>query len=93
MKGVSEKNSGMTQDGRNDLLLAVRGLRTRFFTYEGQFDAVNGVDLNIRKNESVGLVGETVCHSPQHHETDSVSAWKDHLGLYYLQGRGYHDQK
>jgi peptide/nickel transport system ATP-binding protein len=61
MKGVSEKNSGMTQDGRNDLLLAVRGLRTRFFTYEGQFDAVNGVDLNIRKNESVGLVGETGC--------------------------------
>ena len=45
----------------DDLLLRVRGLRTRFFTHEGELDAVNGIDLEVRKNESVGLVGETGC--------------------------------
>ena len=45
----------------NGVLLSVRDLRTRFHTYEGQLDAVNGVDLMIKENESVGLVGETGC--------------------------------
>jgi len=42
-------------------ILAVKDLRTRFYTYEGELDAVNGVDLDIKPNESVGLVGETGC--------------------------------
>ena len=45
----------------HELLLQVKGLRTRFYTYEGEFDAVNGIDLEIGRNESVGLVGETGC--------------------------------
>lgn len=45
----------------NESLLQLRALRTRFYTFEGKLDAVNGIDLDIRKNESVGLVGETGC--------------------------------
>jgi oligopeptide/dipeptide ABC transporter ATP-binding protein len=51
----------MNEPIRHNILLEVRGLRTRFYTYEGEFDAVNGISLDIRKNESVGLVGETGC--------------------------------
>jgi oligopeptide/dipeptide ABC transporter ATP-binding protein len=51
----------MSKASANESLLQVRGLRTRFYTYEGEFDAVSGIDLDIRKNESVGLVGETGC--------------------------------
>jgi len=45
----------------NGALLEVKGLRTRFYTYEGQLDAASGIDLEIRRDESVGLVGETGC--------------------------------
>ncbi len=45
----------------NGMLLSVKDLRTRFHTYEGELDAVNGVDLMIRAKQSVGLVGETGC--------------------------------
>ena len=45
----------------NESLLQVKALRTKFYTFEGELDAVNGVDLEIRRNESVGLVGETGC--------------------------------
>ncbi|MDD1778665.1 MAG: ATP-binding cassette domain-containing protein, partial [Candidatus Helarchaeota archaeon] len=51
----------MSRNIGNNPLLRVRGLRTRFYTYEGEFDAVNGINLDIRKNESVALVGETGC--------------------------------
>lgn len=51
----------MSKAPANESLLQVRGLRTRFYTYEGEFDAVSGIGLDIRKNESVGLVGETGC--------------------------------
>jgi peptide/nickel transport system ATP-binding protein len=47
--------------GDNQFVLTVKGLRTRFDTYEGKLDAVNGVDLFIKSDESVGLVGETGC--------------------------------
>ena len=46
-------------DGKT--ILKVRNLRTRFYTYQGTLDAINGIDLDIRKNESIGLVGETGC--------------------------------
>ncbi len=45
----------------NESLLQLRALKTRFYTFEGELDAVNGIDLDIRNNESVGLVGETGC--------------------------------
>ena len=51
----------MHKAASNGLLLEVKGLKTRFYTYEGELDAVNGIDLEVKKNESVGIVGETGC--------------------------------
>jgi oligopeptide/dipeptide ABC transporter ATP-binding protein len=42
-------------------LLVVRGLRTSFFTEEGLVKAVDGIDLNIPKGSTVGIVGESGC--------------------------------
>src|SRR6185503_60735 len=40
-------------------LLQIRGLRTHFFTESGVAKAVDGVDLDIRPGEVLGLVGES----------------------------------
>ena len=52
----------------NDILLDVRGLKKHFPVKKGllrrtvaQLRAVDGVDLSIRKGETVGLVGESGC--------------------------------
>jgi peptide/nickel transport system ATP-binding protein len=44
-----------------DVILDVRNLRTYFFTYDGVVKALDGVSFNIRKGETLGLVGETGC--------------------------------
>src|SRR5687768_15053148 len=40
-------------------LLEIKGLRTHFFTESGVAKAVDGVDLDIRQGEVLGLVGES----------------------------------
>jgi oligopeptide/dipeptide ABC transporter ATP-binding protein len=40
-------------------LLQIRGLRTHFFTESGVAKAVDGVDLDVRPGEVLGLVGES----------------------------------
>jgi peptide/nickel transport system ATP-binding protein len=40
-------------------LLDIKGLKTYFYTDEGVVAAVDGVDLNIREGETVGIVGES----------------------------------
>ncbi len=45
--------------GKDDALLTIRGLRTRFRTERGHAVAVDGVDLAIRQGEILGLVGES----------------------------------
>jgi len=42
-------------------LLEIRDLRTYFYTYAGVVRALEGVNLEIRKGEIFGLVGETGC--------------------------------
>lgn len=42
-------------------LLKVKGLKTYFYTYEGVVKALEGINLDINKGESLGLVGETGC--------------------------------
>ena len=42
-------------------LLAVKDLKTYFYTDAGIVRAVNGVNFEIRRGEVVGLVGETGC--------------------------------
>lgn len=45
----------------SDQLLEVRNLRTHFFTEDGVVKAVDGVDLDVRRGEIFGLVGESGC--------------------------------
>ena len=42
-------------------LLTIRDLRTHFFLDEGTVRAVDGVDLDIPRSRTVGLVGESGC--------------------------------
>ncbi len=42
-------------------LISVRGLKTYFFTDEGVYRSVDGVDLEIQEGETVGIVGESGC--------------------------------
>jgi peptide/nickel transport system ATP-binding protein len=44
-----------------ETLLEVRNLKTYFKTDEGLAKAVNGVDLKVHKEETLGLVGESGC--------------------------------
>jgi oligopeptide/dipeptide ABC transporter ATP-binding protein len=50
-----------TRDRDFEPLLKVRGLQTYFYTEDGVVKAVDGVDLNVRKGEIFGLVGESGC--------------------------------
>lgn len=42
-------------------LVQVRNLVVRFYTYEGIVKALNGINLDIKEGETLGLVGETGC--------------------------------
>ncbi len=42
-------------------LLEIKGLKTYFFTRDGTVQAVDGVDLDVRRGEVLGLVGESGC--------------------------------
>jgi len=43
----------------SDPVLAVRGLKTHFFTRAGVLKAVDGIDLAVARGEILGLVGES----------------------------------
>lgn len=45
----------------SDTVLKVSGLKTQFFTSKGVVPAVDGVDIEIHRGESVGIVGESGC--------------------------------
>lgn len=42
-------------------ILQVQGLKTSFFTDDGQVPAVDGIDFYIREGEILGIVGESGC--------------------------------
>jgi peptide/nickel transport system ATP-binding protein len=42
-------------------ILKIEDLKLRFYTYEGIVEALDGVDLEIKPGEILGLVGETGC--------------------------------
>jgi oligopeptide/dipeptide ABC transporter ATP-binding protein len=44
-----------------DVLLQITGLQTYFYTEEGVAKAVDGIDLAVRKGETLGVVGESGC--------------------------------
>ena len=45
----------------DDLLIEVKGLHTHFFMNQGVVKAVDGVDLQIKRGETMGIVGESGC--------------------------------
>ena len=45
----------------DDLLLEIRGLKTYFFLDQGLVRAVDGVDLNVPRGQTIGIVGESGC--------------------------------
>jgi oligopeptide/dipeptide ABC transporter ATP-binding protein len=42
-------------------LLVIRGLKVNFYTYAGVVKALDGINLEVRQGETLGLVGETGC--------------------------------
>ncbi|MBF0290233.1 MAG: ABC transporter ATP-binding protein [SAR324 cluster bacterium] len=42
-------------------LLTVQGLKTYFFTDDGTYKAIDGLDFEIAQGETVGIVGESGC--------------------------------
>lgn len=42
-------------------LLCIKNLKTRFHTYEGVLTAVDGIDLEVYRGETLGVVGESGC--------------------------------
>jgi len=46
---------------KNQTLLRIEDLKTSFFTSHGIVKAVDGVDLEIKRGETLGLVGESGC--------------------------------
>ena len=45
----------------SNVLLEIKDLKTHFFTDSGTVRAVDGVDLVVRENETLGMVGESGC--------------------------------
>jgi len=48
-------------DQQNGIILKVRDLRTYFHTEDGVVKAVDGIDLDVRRGQVLGLVGESGC--------------------------------
>jgi ABC-type dipeptide/oligopeptide/nickel transport system ATPase component len=44
-----------------DLLLEIRDLKTYFYLIEGTVRAVDGVDFDVRRSRTLGVVGESGC--------------------------------
>jgi len=44
-----------------NLVLDVRGLKTNFYTYEGVVKALDGVTVQVKRGDTLALVGETGC--------------------------------
>jgi len=53
---MEEKNNG-----NHNVLLEIKNLKTYFFLDEGTVRAVDGVDLEIKREHTLGVVGESGC--------------------------------
>lgn len=55
------ENQKISSESPKEILIEIKNLRTYFFTEEGVVKAVDGLNLEIFKDEVLGLVGETGC--------------------------------
>ncbi|MFW9890286.1 MAG: ABC transporter ATP-binding protein [Candidatus Thorarchaeota archaeon] len=63
---TSESRNGTDNDNTllemdPDVVLDVRDLKTSFYTYEGVVKALDGVTVELRRGQTLALVGETGC--------------------------------
>lgn len=49
----------MSTDKKNDLLLSIKDLRLSFFTPVGEVKALNGVNIDMKQGDVLGIVGES----------------------------------
>jgi oligopeptide/dipeptide ABC transporter ATP-binding protein len=56
--GLMEERGADTSE---ETLLSLRNLKVDFYTYAGVVKALDGVNLDVREGETLGLVGETGC--------------------------------
>ena len=61
MTKPARTNGKATGKSDGDLMLDIQGLKTHFFTEDGVVKAVDGVDIYIKKGETLGVVGESGC--------------------------------
>ena len=47
--------------GKSDYMLDIHDLKTYFYTEDGVVKAVDGVDLTVKRGETLGIVGESGC--------------------------------
>jgi len=59
--GLTGAEVTRAEAGGREAILAVRKLRTSFFTPDGIVHAVDNVSFDVRKGEAVALVGESGC--------------------------------
>ena len=58
---LSEERRTPRPAAADDVLIEIRNLKTHFHTDRGVVRAVDGVDLVIRRNRTLGVVGESGC--------------------------------
>lgn len=62
MKRISPINEDLSEEKTvSEPILSVRNLKTYFYTYAGIVKALDGINLDVYPEETVGLVGETGC--------------------------------
>jgi peptide/nickel transport system ATP-binding protein len=48
-------------EGQHEVLLEVQNLKTYFSLMDGTVRAVDGADFQVRRNRTLGIVGESGC--------------------------------
>jgi peptide/nickel transport system ATP-binding protein len=61
MTDIAEITHSRPAAAQGEVLLQIRDLRTSFYTHDGVVKAVDGVSLEVRRGEVLGLVGESGC--------------------------------